>query len=279
MLSQEKINLIHQLYSEGKSKTEIVKITGCAASTIKKYVQDIDNNKVDDMIGKTFGKLIVLSRAPKDNNAANRCIRYFCKCECGNIINVNGAALRSGHTTSCGCSRKGSTIKDLTNQKFGYLTAINYAYSNNNRAIWNCICDCGNKIQVSSHELISGHTTSCGCRKRSNGEEKIENILIELKVNYATEYKIQDCKYKKVLPFDFAIFDKNNNLLCLIEYQGEQHFKSIDFWGGEERFLKQKERDEIKQKYCIQNNIKLIIISYLDYNILNKDYLEKVIYD
>ena len=279
MLSQEKINLIHQLYSEGKSKTEIVKITGCAASTIKKYVQDIDNNKVDDMIGKTFGKLIVLSRATKDNNAANRCIRYFCKCECGNIINVNGAALRSGHTTSCGCSRKGSTIKDLTNQKFGYLTAINYAYSNNNRAIWNCICDCGNKIQVSSHELISGHTTSCGCRKRSNGEEKIENILIELKVNYATEYKIQDCKYKKVLPFDFAIFDKNNNLLCLIEYQGEQHFKSIDFWGGEERFLKQKERDEIKQKYCIQNNIKLIIISYLDYNILNKDYLEKVIYD
>lgn len=279
MLSQEKINLIHQLYSEGKSKTEIVKITGCAASTIKKYVQDIDNNKVDDMIGKTFGKLIVLSRAPKDNNAANRCIRYFCKCKCGNIINVNGAALRSGHTTSCGCSRKGSTIKDLTNQKFGYLTAINYAYSNNNRAIWNCICDCGNKIQVSSHELISGHTTSCGCRKRSNGEEKIENILIELKVNYATEYKIQDCKYKKVLPFDFAIFDKNNNLLCLIEYQGGQHFKSIDFWGGEERFLKQKERDEIKQKYCIQNNIKLIIISYLDYNILNKDYLEKVIYD
>lgn len=115
MLSQEKINLIHQLYSEGKSKTEIVKITGCAASTIKKYVQDIDNNKVDDMIGKTFGKLIVLSRAPKDNNAANRCIRYFCKCECGNIVNVNGAALRSGHTTSCGCSRKGTTIKDLTN--------------------------------------------------------------------------------------------------------------------------------------------------------------------
>ena len=115
MLSQEKINLIRQLYSEGKTKSEIVKITSCGAATVKKYVQDIDNNKVDNMIGKIFGKLTVLSKAPKNIKAANRCNRYFCKCECGNIVNVNGAALRSGHTTSCGCSRKGSTIKDLTN--------------------------------------------------------------------------------------------------------------------------------------------------------------------
>ena len=40
------------------------------------------------MLGKTFGKLTVLSLAPKDTNAANRCSRYFCQCECGNIVNV-----------------------------------------------------------------------------------------------------------------------------------------------------------------------------------------------
>lgn len=279
MLSQEKINLIRQLYSEGKNKTEIVKITGCGASTIKKYVEDIDNNKIDPMIGKIYGKLNVLSKAPKDPNAANRCTRYFCKCECGNIVNVNGAALRSGHTTSCGCSRKGNGIKDLTGQTFGNLTVIDYAYSSDNGAIWNCVCKCGNKIQVLSRNLINGHKTSCGCIKKSSGEEKIEKILIELKLNYALEYKIQDCKYERTLPFDFAIFDKKNNLLCLIEYQGEQHFKSISFWGGEERYLKQKERDKIKQEYCIQNNIKLIIIPYSDYNILDKTYLRKAIYD
>lgn len=43
-----------------------------------------------------------------------------------------------------------------------------------------------------------------------------------------------------------------------IECQGKQHFEPIDFFGGEENFLKQKERDKEKLEECKQHGIKMI---------------------
>lgn len=280
MLSQEKINLIRKLYLEGKTKTEIIKITGSSNATIKKYVQDIDKERKDEMIGQTFGQLTVLSLAPKRKDLASRCLRYICQCNCGNVIEVNGNSLRTGHTTSCGCSRQRANIKNLTGQRFGLLVVQDLAYiSDNRRAIWNCKCDCGNTVQVSSHGLLSKHNTSCGCARRSAGEVKVEKLLSQIGINYCTQYRITDCKNKRPLPFDFAIFDNDNRLLALIEYQGETHFHATGGWNTEEKLQKQQERDEIKRNYCNQHNIKLIEIPYTDYDILNKEYLRKVIYD
>ena len=106
MINQDKINLIKKLYKEGKSKTAIAKITHSGIKTVKKYTEDINQADYDTMIGKKFGKLTVLKRVEKNKNFANRCFRYLCKCECGNITEVNGNSLRTGHTMSCGCSRK-----------------------------------------------------------------------------------------------------------------------------------------------------------------------------
>ena len=280
MLSQEKIDLIRKLYLEGKTKTEITKITGSGNTTIKKYVQDIDEERKNKIIGQTFGQLTVLSLAPKREELASRCLRYVCQCSCGNIVEVNGNSLRTGHTTSCGCSRRAANIKDLTGQKFGWLTVKSLAYINNeHRAVWNCICDCGNEIQVTSHGLLGGHNISCGCANQSLGEKRIEELLMEMQINYAFQYRLQDCKYKKILPFDFAIFNQRNELLCLIEYQGDIHYKSTGGWNTEEALLNRQKRDKIKKEYCESNNIKLIIIPYTDYNLIDENYLRKVIYD
>ena len=54
--------------------------------------------------------------------------------------------------------------KDLTNQKFGLLTAISYAGNSQ----WNCICDCGNHVIVKTSALNSGKTKSCGCLRGKN---------------------------------------------------------------------------------------------------------------
>lgn len=280
MLSQEKIDLIQQLYKSGMTKTEISKKIPCSVPTVTKYTEKTINSKTSEMIGKKFGKLTVLSLVPKDETLKSRCLRYKCQCECGKIIEVNGNSLRTGHTTSCGCSRRGANIKNLSNQRFGLLVVQDLAYVNNNRhAVWNCKCDCGNIVQVSSHELLSNHTTSCGCKRRSAGEIKIEELLKQMKLNYCTEYRIKNCKNKQVLPFDFAVFDNNNQLLALIEYQGDIHFKITNGWNTKERLQEQQKRDEIKRQYCKQNNIKLIEIPYVDYNILDINYLRKVIYD
>ena len=57
-------------------------------------------NKAIDLIGKKFCKLTVISKADKK---ASGNIHWNCLCECGNLVIVNGAKLRNGHTKSCGC--------------------------------------------------------------------------------------------------------------------------------------------------------------------------------
>lgn len=55
-----------------------------------------------------------------------------------------------------------TNFKDLTNLKFGYLTAIKPVGKSDNRIVWLCQCDCGKQTKVTSSHLLSGHTTSCG---------------------------------------------------------------------------------------------------------------------
>lgn len=57
---------------------------------------------------------------------------------------------------------------DLTNQRFGSLTAIEIAPpfiqpSGKKVSAWKCQCDCGNVVNVRTDNLRNGHTTSCGC--------------------------------------------------------------------------------------------------------------------
>lgn len=55
-------------------------------------------------------------------------------------------------------------FKDITGQKFNRLTVIKFAYrGKDNRAYWECKCDCGNVAIVSGKNLRSGNTKSCGC--------------------------------------------------------------------------------------------------------------------
>lgn len=55
-------------------------------------------------------------------------------------------------------------MKDLTNQKFGRLTAVKFAYRDHfNHARWLCVCECGNEKIIDGGSLTSGKTRSCGC--------------------------------------------------------------------------------------------------------------------
>lgn len=71
--------------------------------------------------------------------------------------------------------------KDLSNQKFGKLTVVSKMESQNGRVQWYCKCDCGGSKIVSSKDLLSGHTKSCGCI--SNKPKNIsKDLLVELYV-------------------------------------------------------------------------------------------------
>lgn len=81
------------------------------------------------------------------------------------------------------------------------------------------------------------------------------------------EYSFSNLKDKKQLRFDFAIFDNNNNLIKLIEFQGKQHYEINSF------YISPKEHDELKRKYCKEHNIELLEIPYWDYDKIDINYL------
>ena len=104
------------------------------------------------------------------------------------------------------------------------------------------------------------HLQNRGCSvcNESKGEKATAKYLNDKNIQYIREYKFNDCKDKNLLPFDFYIPSSN----ILIEYDGEQHYKPIEHFGGIKAFNKLKYRDNIKTKYCENNNIKLIRIKY-----------------
>lgn len=63
---------------------------------------------------------------------------------------------------------KGTTLIDITGQKFGKLTAIKRADTSSKKVFWVCKCDCGNLTTVESYKVRTGHTTSCGCVNAAN---------------------------------------------------------------------------------------------------------------
>ena len=91
----------------------------------------------------------------------------------------------------------------------------------------------------------------------SKGELYIYNYLIKNNIEFAPQFKFDDCRDKRPLPFDFMV--KVNNEIRLIEFDGSQHFYKSRTMYNTERV---KKHDEIKNKYCKDNNIKLLRIPY-----------------
>lgn len=211
--------------------------------------------------GNTYGRLYVLERV--ENNKRGDA-QWKCKCECGNEVIVTGVALRSGHTRSCGCLQKDKVRQtgydntaDLKNRQFGRLTVRErIPGTKDSIGRWICDCECGGQTVTTTDKLLSKHTLSCGCLQ-SKGEYSIAKILSEHKISFEKEYVFSDLKRRYVLRFDFALF-KDNKLVCLIEFDGEQHFNPKNFFYNPEVI----ENDQKKTNYCLINNIKLYRICY-----------------
>lgn len=126
---------------------------------------------------------------------------------------------------------------------------------------------CKKQFKKTPNSLFSG--TKCPICQKSNGERLIEKFLNENNFEYKFQYRIKECRNKKPLPFDFAIFEdkEKTKLKCLIEFDGKQHFEVCDYFKMTQQDLERTQKhDKIKTDYCLQNNIKLIRIPYWEKN-------------
>ena len=231
-------------------------------------------SKLIDLTGQKFGRLTVLE---KDNNRITKSGSYWlCKCECGKIKSIKSSSLRRGEIQSCGCLQKEQTIKarnamaeNLSGRRFGKLYVLKRDNTITNIPTWICQCDCGKIKSIRGCDLKrtdGNQTISCGCYHKSIGENNIITILTKNNINYIEQYVFPELPKSR---FDFAII-KNNKIIKLIEFDGEQHYKDIPKWGG----LKlQQKRDKIKNEYALSHNIPLVRIPYWERDNITLDML------
>lgn len=221
-----------------------------------------------DETNKKYGRLTV-----QYYNKATR--KWHCQCDCGNEKEVVGTDLRRGHTTSCGCYRneqaRKAVLHDLTNQKFGCLTVLKRDLSYQGHGVpshWWCQCEnCGTIKSISTSSLVSQHTVSCGCI-RSKGEHKIAQLLNQYGINFVQEYKFPGYTNRR---FDFAILNKAQEVVRLIEFDGIQHYYKprAEHWASSSSLEETQQRDLEKNQIANLFSVPLIRIPYWKLNSLS----------
>lgn len=133
---------------------------------------------------------------------------------------------------------------------------ISAFYINNRNC--NFICSCSKHGEFTKkNRTVKVNMITCPLCTESRGEQIISEFLTKTNIKYNREYSFEGCRYKKKLRFDFFLPDYN---MC-IEFDGVQHSNKKG-----SKFSSEFElgvlRDNIKNEYCQNNNIKLLRIAY-----------------
>lgn len=145
--------------------------------------------------------------------------------------------------------------------------------------LYKCRCYlCGKEYQFKSSDFkikndIYGYRASegyyceacCDCHSISSFQWRTAKILREHNVAYRVEVSFQDLyglENKNLLRYDFAVLGSDNSIKCLIECQGEQHYKPVAEFGGVSQYESQVKNDELKRVYAKSHNVSLFEIKY-----------------
>lgn len=213
--------------------------------------------KYIDYTGKIINNVFIKGVDPNSGGAGKH-KRWICLCPyCNETFTAQSNHIRDGILYSCKKCNTHYGFENLSGQTFGYLYVKERLYDIKNGTKYLCLCKCGNQHIVDGRHLKSGSVQSCGCLK-SSYEDLITKILTKNNIKFEKEKIFPECKDQKVLPFDFYIPE----LQLLIEMQGEQHFKEVAFWGGEDGLKLRQYHDQLKQDFCKSSGYNLLIIKY-----------------
>lgn len=208
------------------------------------------------------------------------------KCECGNVFITTFEKFKDRNKRQCNkCGYM--NIKEYFTFTYDYVKSwieTNSSCELLSDTYINCYeplllkCECGRTFEKPfSYFKRSKHYKCDYCSNLfSLGEMKVEEFLLSQNINYIPQYTFDELKAinnRQKLRFDFAVFDNNGNIKCLIEYDGKQHFTPVDYFGGKKSFEVLQANDKKKESFCKLNNIQLIRIPY--YQLEN---IEEILY-
>ena len=161
------------------------------------------------------------------------------------------------HLGKSGCSKCAGTFMDLEyfiekankkhNNRYDYSKSF-YVNKNTNICI---ICSEHDEFWQSPDNHLRG--AGCPICKSSKIELIVNDILKEKEIEFVYEKKFD---WLGLMSLDFYLPIYN----IAIECQGGQHFRSNEFFGGEDGFIRTLERDVLKNKLCKENRIDLVYL-------------------
>ena len=243
------------------------KKTQCpSCSNHKTWLQD----EFKESVYKINNKVELLENYTSSN------IKILCKCkDCGHIWKSSPHKLLAGQSCPrCSNHYQRTTneyIQELKEKNISIIPLEEYQFAAT-KILHKCL-KCGNEWKTAPSNVLYGY--GCPVCASSKGEKAIKEYLDNNNINYKKEYTFEDLKSDKnyKVRFDFGIFDNENNLNCLLEFDGIQHYKPVIFGGrntpdaktkAEQQYKDGLYRDELKNIYCQKHNIKLIRIPYYD---------------
>lgn len=212
-----------------------------------------------NLTNKVYGCLLVIEQKGTDKAKNTRWLVRCVYCKKEKV--VLGLNLKNGNTRSCSCQERKSNVtkyKDISGNKYGLLTVVDYVGSDKDgNALWNVICDCGNKKVVAGYELRR-KLYSCGCLSESLIASELKSYYVK-KHNAEKEYKVlKNSKTNHWLPYDIYIPCGENSKIngIYIEVHGEQHYRFVTGWHKtRDSFEYNKQLDRKKRKFARKNGI------------------------
>lgn len=191
-----------------------------------------------------------------------------CKCKvCGRIWSTRAQHLVEGHgCPSCSAKLNGKTLRKSHEQFVKDVYDINPyikikgRYTTCNTKV-QCECaNCGYVWSPVAGDIEAGK--GCPKCKETTGERKIRAYLDRYNIMYVKNKRFDNLigLGGKQLSYDFYL----PTFRLLIEFQGEQHERPVELFGGEEVFKKQLEHDRRKKNYAIMHGYNLLEIFYKD---------------
>lgn len=100
----------------------------------------------------------------------------------------------------------------------------------------------------------------------SRGHLKVRDVLTFNGFEFEEEYIFEDLKASSGWPlrFDFMVFDEGGEIDFAIEFNGVQHYESVEAFGGKRKLKRQQYNDNQKRIYCKTHGIPLVEIPYQD---------------
>lgn len=191
---------------------------------------------------------------------------------CGREFDIFPSWFLQGH--GCPYCTKENVLRNITKSQDEFEYEVKTATNDNYSVVGKYINThteielkhnyCNTIFKVKPTMFLSAKVRCPICTKNSNGETVIRQYLDYLNINYDVHKTFPDLLGLGGGHLSYDFYIKNLNLL--IEYQGKQHDKPIEYFGGQKQFKIQQEHDKRKREYAKEHNIELLEIWYYDFD-------------